>query len=151
MWSPQLNNFLLNLKKYKNSLWKCVRYSLIWSVHSYSNSLCSSFTVSDSGTLSSQWLFVTPWTARPPCPSPSPGLYSNSCLLSRWCHPTISSSVVPFSSCLQISGSIRVFSSESVLHIRWPNIGVSASASVLPMNIQEWFPLGWTCWISMLL
>ena len=59
--------------------------------------------------------------SRPPCPSPTPRAYSNSCPLSRWCHPTASPSVIPFSSCLQSFPSIRVFSSESVLHIKWPN------------------------------
>ena len=58
--------------------------------------------------------------ARPPCPSPTPGVYSDSCPLSRWCHPAISSPVVPISSCPQISPSIRVFSNESTLHVRWP-------------------------------
>ena len=86
---------------------------------------------------------------RPPCPSPIPGLYSNSCPLSLWCHPTLSSSVVPFSSHLQsflASGSLQMrqlFASGS------QSIGVSASASVLPMNIQDWFPLGWTGWVSL--
>ena len=84
---------------------------------------------------------------RPPCPSPTPGVYSNSCPLSRWCHPTISSSVVPFSSCLQsfpASGSFLMswlFASGSQ--------STEASASILPMNIQGWFPLGWTGWISL--
>ena len=82
--------------------------------------------------------------ARPPCPSPTPGTYSNSCPLSRWCHPTISSSVIPLLLLPSIFPSIRVFSSESALHIRWPSTGVSASASVLPMNIQDWFPLEFT-------
>ena len=88
--------------------------------------------------------------SRPPCPSPIPGVYSNSCPLSQWCHPTISSSVIPFSSCLQsfpASGSFPVsqfFTSDG------QSIGVSASTSVLPMNIQHWFPLGWTGWISLL-
>ena len=86
--------------------------------------------------------------ARPPCPSPTPGVHSNSCPSSQWCHPAISSSVVPFSSCPQIPPSIRVFSSESTLHMRWPNIGVSASTSVLPMNTQDW-SLEWTGWISL--
>jgi len=87
--------------------------------------------------------------ARPPCPSPTPGVHSNSCPSSGWCHPTISSSVVPFSSCPQsfpASGSFpmsRLFASGS------QSVGVSASASVLPMNIQDWFPLGWTGWISL--
>ena len=92
--------------------------------------------------------------ARLPCPSLSPGVCSNSCPLSQWCHPTISSSATPFSSCPQsfrALGSIPmswVFSSGSALHIRWP-MGASASASVLPMNIQDWFPLGLTGLISM--
>ena len=87
--------------------------------------------------------------ARPPCPSPPSGAYSNSCPLSRWCHPTISSSVIPFSSCLQsfpVSGSFLMswfFASGG------QSIGASASASVLPMNIQDWFPLGWTGWSSL--
>ena len=82
--------------------------------------------------------------ARPPCPSPTPGAFSNSCPSSWWCHPIISSSVVPFS-----SSSIRVFSSESALFTSsGQSIGVSASTSVLPVSIQDWFPLGWTCWIA---
>ena len=87
--------------------------------------------------------------ARLPCPSPSPGACSNSCPLSRWCHPTISSSTIPFSSCPQsfpASGSFQM-SQLSVSGGR--SIGVSASASVLPMNIQDWFPLRWTGWISL--
>ena len=82
--------------------------------------------------------------ARPPCPSPTPKVYSNSCPLSWWCHPTTSSSVIPFFSGLQsfpAPGSLqmsRSFTSGG------QNIGVSASASVLPVNIQGWFPLGWT-------
>ena len=86
---------------------------------------------------------------RPPCPSPTPGVYSNSCPLSRWCHPTISSSVVPFSSCLQsfpVSGSFPI---SQLLASGGQSIGASASASVLPMNIQDWFPLGWTGLISL--
>ena len=78
-----------------------------------------------------------------PCPSPSPGACSNSCPLSRWCHPTISSSVVLFSPFLlpSIFSSVRVFFNDSALHIRWPRMGDSASASVLTMNIQSSFPL----------
>ena len=101
--------------------------------------------------LSPVWLFATPWPqhARLSCSSPAPGAFSNSCPSSWWCHPTISSSVFPFSSYLQsfpVSGSFPVsqfFVSDSQI------IGVSASASVLPMNIQDWFPLGWTGWISL--
>ena len=87
--------------------------------------------------------------ARPPCPSPTPGVYSNSCPLSWWCHPTISSSVVPFSSCLQSFPASGSFPMSQFFASGGQSIGVSASASVLPMNIQNWFPLGWTGWISL--
>ena len=86
---------------------------------------------------------------RPPCPSPTPRIYPNSCPLSRWCHPTVSSSVVPFSSCLQpfpISGSFQM---SQLLTSGGQSIGVSASTSVLPVNTQDWSPLGWTGWISL--
>ena len=87
--------------------------------------------------------------ARPPCPSPTPRVYSNSCPLSQWCHPTISSSVVPFSSRLQslpVSGSFQI---SQFFASGGQSIGVSASASVLPMNTQDWSPLGCTGWISL--
>ena len=86
--------------------------------------------------------------ARPPCPLITPGVYSNSCLLSRWCHPTISFSAIPFSSCLQsfpVSGSFQI---SQFFASGGQSIGASASASVLPVNFQDWFPLGWTDWIS---
>ena len=86
---------------------------------------------------------------RLPCPSPSPGVCSNSCLSSWWCHPFISSSVVPFSSCLQTFPASESFPMSQFFTSDGQNIGVSASASVLPMNIQDWFPLGWTGWISL--
>ena len=85
--------------------------------------------------------------ARPPCPSPTPGACSNSCPLSRWCHPTISSSVVPFSSCLQSFPASGFFPMGQFFTSGGQSIGISASASVLPMNIQDWFLLGWTGWI----
>ena len=87
---------------------------------------------------------------RPPCPSPTPGAYSNSCPSSRWCHPTISSSVVPFSSCLQSFPASGSFQVSPFFTSGGQSIGVSASAfnevsaSVLPVNIQDWFPLGLT-------
>ena len=87
--------------------------------------------------------------ARRPCPSPTPGVYSNSCPLSQWCHPTISSSIVPFSSCLQSFPNSGSFQMSQLFSWGGPNIGVSASTSVLPMNTQVWFPLGWTGWISL--
>ena len=79
--------------------------------------------------------------ARPPCQSPTPEVYSNSCSLSRWCHPTISSSVVPFSSCLQSFSASWSFQMNQFFTSGGQSIGVSASASVLLMNIQDWFPL----------
>ena len=86
---------------------------------------------------------------RPPCPSPTPRVYSNSCPLSRWCHPTISSSVVPVSSRLQSFSASGSFQMSQLFTGGGQSIGVSASTSVLPMNIQDWFPLGWTGWISL--
>ena len=87
--------------------------------------------------------------ARPPCPSPTSGVYTNSCPLSWWCHPTISSSVVPFSSGPQSFPASGSFQMSQLFVSGGQRIGVSASASVLPMNIQDWFPLGWTRWISL--
>ena len=84
--------------------------------------------------------------ARLPCPSPTLRACSNSCPFSRWCHPTISSSVVPFSSCLQ-SSQHWFFPVSQLFASGGQSIGASASASVLPMNFQHWFPLGWTGWI----
>ena len=88
--------------------------------------------------------------ARPSCPSPTPGVYSNSCPSSQWCHPTISSSVNPFSSCPQSFPASGPFPRSRFFASGGQSIGVSSSASVLPMNIQGWFPLGLTSWISLL-
>ena len=87
--------------------------------------------------------------SRPPCPSQTLRACSNSCLLSWWCHPTISSSVIPFSSHLQSFPASGSFQMSQFFISGGQSIGVSASASVLPMNIQDWFPLGWTGWISL--
>ena len=100
-------------------------------------------------------LYLTLWPhglqhSRLPCPSPTPGAYSNSCPSSQWCHPTISSSVIPFSSCLQSFPASGSFQMTQFFTSGGQSIEVSASASVLPMNIQDWFPLGWTGWISLL-
>ena len=86
---------------------------------------------------------------RTPCPSPTPRIYSNSCPLSRWCHPAISSSVVPFSSCPQSLPASGSFPMSQLFAWGGQSIGVSASASVLPMDTQDWSPLGWTGWISL--
>ena len=86
---------------------------------------------------------------RTPCPSPTPRVYSNWCPLSRWCHPTILFSVVPFSSCPQSFPASGSFQMNQLLASGGQSIGVSASTSVLPMNTQDWSPLGWTGWIAL--
>ena len=85
---------------------------------------------------------------RPLCPSPTPGVYPNSCPLSRWCHPTISSSIIPFS-CPQSFPASGSFQMSHLFTSGGQNTEVSASASVLSMNTQDWYPLGWTGWISL--
>ena len=85
--------------------------------------------------------------SRPSCPSPIPRAYSNSCPLSWWCHPTISSSVIPFSSCLQSFPASGSFLMSQFFASGGQNIGASATVSVLPVNIQDWFLLGWAGWI----
>ena len=87
--------------------------------------------------------------ARPPCPSPTPRVYSNSCPLSRWCQIAISSSVAPFSSCPQSLPTPGSFPMSQLFTWGGQSTGVSASASVLPMNTQDWSPSGWTGWISL--
>ena len=86
---------------------------------------------------------------RPPCQSPTPRVHPNSCPSSRWCHPAISSSVVPFSSCLQSLPASGSFPMSQLFAWGGQSIGVSASASVFPMNTQDWSPLGWTGWTSL--
>ena len=113
-------------------------------------------TVSSVQLLSCVWLFATPWTtphepqhARPPCPSPTPGVYPNPCPLSQWCHPIISSSVVSFPFYLQSFQASGSFSVSEFFTSGAQSIGVSTSTSVFPINIHDWFPLGWTGWISL--
>ena len=118
---------------------ECCKHKNIQSFHKYilSSVQCSCSVVSDS---------LRPHAlqhSRPPCPSPTPGVYSNSCPLSQWCHPTISSSVVPFS-CLQSFPASGSFQMSQFFPSGGQSIGVSALASVLPMNIKGWFPLGLT-------
>ena len=90
-----------------------------------------------------------PHHTRPPCPSPTPGVHPNPRSLSRWCHPAVSSSVVPFSSCPQSFPASGSFPMSQLFASGGLRIGVSASTSVLPMNTQDWSPLGWTGWISL--
>ena len=90
-----------------------------------------------------------PQHARPPCPSPTPRVHPNPRPLSWWCHPTILSSVIPFSSCPQSFPASGSFPMSQLFTSGGQNIGFSASKSVLPMNTQDWSPLGWTGWISL--
>ena len=87
--------------------------------------------------------------ARPPCPSPTPGVYPDSCPSSWWCHPAISSSVIPFSSCPQSLPASESFPMNQLFAWDGQSIGASALASVLPKNIQDWSPSGWICWTSL--
>ena len=119
-------------------LFYCLWYALI-------------FFMSSVQSLSPVWLFATheQQHARPPCPSsPTPGVHPNPCPLSRWCHPTISSSLIPFS-CPQSFPASGSFPMSQLFASGGESIGISASTSVLPMNTQDWSPLGWTCWISL--
>ena len=111
----------------------------------------SNATFSSVQLLSHIWIVATPWkgVARLPCLPPTARPCSNSCPSSQWCHPTISSSVIPFFSCLQSFQASGSFTMSQFLASDGQSIGVSALASVLPMNIQDWFPLGWTDWISL--
>ena len=120
---------------------------LLASSHSLSFSLCLLKIISAKFS-NSLWPHGLEHT-RPPCPSPAPIVYPNSCSLNWWCHPIISSSDIPFSSCppsFPASGSYQM---NQLFTSRGQSTGVSASASVLPMNTQDWFPLGWTGWISL--
>ena len=90
-----------------------------------------------------------PQHARPPCPSPAPRVHSNSCPWSRWCHPAISSSVIPFSSCSQSLPASGSFPMSHLSTSGDESIAVSAATSVPPVNTQDWSPLGWTGWISL--
>ena len=115
---------------------------------SLSSSAFSSVQFSHSVVSDSLWIHGLQH-ARPPWPSPTAGVYSDSCPLSQWCHPTISSSVIPFSSCPQSSPASGSFQMSQLFASGGQSTRVSASTSVLPMNIQNWFSLGWTGWISL--
>ena len=114
-------------------------------------SICQGMRLSSAQSLSRVQLFATPWTAsrQTSCSSPTPGVYSNSCPLSWWCHPTVSSSVYPFSSHLQSFPASGSFQTRQLFTSDGQSIGLSALASVLPPNIQNGLPLGWTRWISL--
>ena len=111
-------------------------------------SLFSSVQFSCSVVSDSLWSYESQHT-RPPCPSPTPGVHSNSCPSSRWCYPAISGSVIPFSSCPQTLPTSGSFPVSQLFAWGGQSIGISALASVLPVNTQDWSPLGWTGWISL--
>ena len=121
----------------------------ILGVQSYPLPFPHDWTFSSVQLLSCVWLFATPWTTarqRPPCPSPTPRVHPNPCPLSQWCHPTISSSVVPFSSCPHSFPASGFFPMSQLFTSGGQSFGVLALTSVLPMNTQDWSPLGWTGW-----
>ena len=136
--------------------WQCLRTSLIvpagqgpgGGCHWPLDQRCCSVQFSRSIVSDSLWPHGSQH-ARPPCPSPTPGVHPNPCPSSRWCHPTISPSVVPFSSCPQSFPASESFPMSQLFASGSRSIGVSASTSVLPMNTQDWSPLGWTGWISL--
>ena len=124
--------------------------SLFCALTSLENSWCLISSVQFSCSVVSDSLWPPePQHDRPPCPSPTPGVHPNTCPSSRWCHPTITSSVVPFASCPQCFPASGSFLISQLFISGGQSIGVSASASVLPMNTQDWSPLGWTGWISL--
>ena len=121
---------------------------LLWSWVKFSSVQFSSVQFSRSVVSNSLWPHESQH-ARPPCPSPTPRVHPNSCASSQWCYPTISSSVVPFSSCPQSLPESGSFPMSQLFAWGGQSIGISTLAPVLPMNIQDWFPLGWTGWISL--
>ena len=127
-------------QKFKITTWTAVRTN--------TNTLSVQFSTCHSVVSNSLWPHESQHT-RPPCPSPPPWVYSNSWPLSRWYHPPISSSVIPFSTRLQSLPASGYFQMSPFFTSGGQSIGVSASTSLLPMNIQDWFPLGWTGWISL--
>ena len=148
--SQKRKNWKFNYKK----IFPCRKTNKIawWPSPKKLGEIVLTFIISSVQSLSRVRLFATPWTAartRPPCPSPTPGVYPNSCTLSQWCHPTNSSSVVPFSSHLQSFPASGSFQMSQLFASGGQSIGVSASASVLQMNTQDWSPLGWISWISL--
>ena len=133
----------LLLLVYLITIFIVVENTLSWNLPPDQSSSVQSLTLSNSlRTHESQ-------NARPPCPSPTPGVHSNSWPSSRWCHATTSSSVVPFSSCPQSLPASGSFPKSQLFTWGGQSIGISASVSVLPMNTQDWSPLGWTGWISL--
>ena len=141
LWSFFMK-FLLKQLLHSHFWWLVLTDLLFFSIYSQ---YISFVTFSSVQSLSRVWLLATPWIAA----RQAPGVYSNSCPLSQWCHPAISSSVVPFFSCPQSLPASGSFPMSQLFTWGGQSIGVSASASVLPLNTQDWSPSGWTGWISL--
>jgi len=122
-----------------------------WFYHTYTYSFSDSFPLSiiQFSSVTQSCPTLCNQHARPPCPSPTPRVHPNPCPTSQWCHPSISSSIIPFSSCPQSLPASRPFTVSQLFTWGSQSIGVSALASVLPMNTQDWSPLWWTGWISL--
>ena len=149
LWSCPVNLFLMVKPRFSPALC-CLKCPLQWGSSKRQPPQQGHLSVQFSSVAQScptLWPHESQYT-RPPCPSPTRGVYSNSCPSSRWCHPAISSSVVPFSSCPQPLPASGSFPMSQLFAWGGQSIGVSASALVLPMNTQDWSPLGWTGWIS---
>ena len=142
------SSLTLDSPSYYDSLFRVILFELQKLLFYPQNGIASSIQFSHSVVSNSFWPHGLQH-AGPPCPSPTPGACSNSCPSSQWWHPTISSSVVPVSSRLQSFPASGSFQMSQFFTSGGQSIGVSASASVLPINIQHWFPLGWTGWISL--
>ena len=145
MEPKQKQNSVVDVTGEGSKVWCCKEQYCIgsWNIRSISSVQFSRSVMSDS-----LWPHESQHTM-PPCPSPIPGVYSDPCPSSWWCHPIISSSVVPFSSCPQSVPASRSFPMSQLFAWGGQSTGLSASASVLPMNTQDWSPSGWTVWISM--
>ena len=144
LWWPKWEG---SLKK-RGCLYTYNWFSLLDSTNKHNIVKQPSVQFSCSGVSDSLWP-REPQHARPPCPSPTPGVHPNPCPLSQWCHPTISTSVIPFSSCPQSFPASGSFQMSQLFASGGQSIRVSGSTSVLPMNTQDWSPLGWCGWISM--
>ena len=145
MWTPTTHIYIITGKEQK----KEVHFPIQERIERHPGHPYTQFSsVCHSVMSNSSWPHE-PQHARPPCPPPTPGVHPNPCPLCWWCHPTISSSVIPFSSSPQSFPASGSFQMSQLSTWGGQSIGVSASTSVLPMNTQDWSPLGWTGWISM--
>ena len=150
---PHLNKKNIYISLYKNSFINV--YSTF--IHKFKKKKLETTQMSVNRSFSSVQLLICVHSlqphglqhTRPPCPLPTPGVYSNTCPLSWWCHPAFSSSVIPFSSYLQSLPASEFFQMSQLFISGDQSIAVSASTLVLPMNIQDWFPLGWARWICL--